>query len=1417
MSARDARDDFVESVLIAYAWPCSERVPKLPEDVMARWPPGEPLETAARVTGYICRGKMASDVRGRVYPSAATAVTFFRLQATTEQTQRFAQGVGHVKYWQAGASIVVWKELAGISFDQMRGNQLQQVGLCAHLQKLKATGVLDALQLALLVHSRRLPAGHTHKKIRRTIKRDLRELSWAKKNIDAPGGAVFGQPPPPMQPPLRTAVNLPPFHVVVANSNALPRCPPVRRVDLEGEVEESLARVAMQVGDAAREAIYSGCAIAPRLGKLLPPREAHRSHRFAANQAHPFPAHPLQQNCPETSKVLLNDADTEWPPDSASALKLSKAKNCAVWIAPLEAVQSDTGHVFSAGRVCQIVGVDERQTSLTVAPGLPWAGAGCQIEVITLVLEDLHRYFFAYEALKEARGGRINEAALKMFWGMPPPGGVGSLSDPSASAIRSIFGMAWSPEREIVISGIASWLDLEAFTPSQRAMLYYWRTNSRVECPPGCGKTLLALALCVGVLQSPVRAKLWVTQASLLQVDSFFMRLERIAAAHGVSGRVARMGRGDTWDGERFHQHVEVEASRQYVHELEMLRVLDCVMEALLRHRCVVGMEALAVYVLSLRVSLWAALHDSRRATARTIAEGVQVVVSTASMRAKFKAGLVSGWAQALLGDKTNLWGYLKDECQQGSMEETTAEILGAEFFVCFGDRQQAKEPGGVAAQPMLGGSPPGKRARLHESPLDKHNCATWLKGNPAVESFPLTGSYRLGGMAVRVLKAMYPKRHTALEARSDHDTLVLPVIFSRLAGAFHNDCGDFVSDQLLFSHAAQILAIEVLAWAAGPRKKPVLVLACHLTMLQNFVVYAHQALPRIIDDLRAKSWGHAGEDREMDFSLEALVRQRVIVFAGIQKSGGFDGSVALLLLPHRKAGDAGWQGHLKKEHLQYIMLTRASDRVYPILEDLSGEIVAPPREVKLYGLRPLSHWRSELTQEALDERMSQRHGQLPLVRLLRLAPGIYEQLGIARECLGISGLGMVTGDGVAPVLAAAGVPLPACDHRELEKNLALAQALYSRVWWRKELPEALVIKDGQSDRDTFERAFGPTNAVWRWAKRNISSATKGRKRKREESSLPPDWHQKYALSPSGSQDELELWASRALDCLTCNVISDKHFEVLMPLAKFGDGEDASRVAGALANAAVRAYQELTESTGASISIETHKKKVHDLGSYGVRVTWCCGDDRPVFVLDDPNGKFWFYAACGMQPDQSPHHQTLRGICTTVHAAASLMYAAVTCMSGFVLRANLVRDNPDSASSKAAREELLAALISLGEACGPAAPQMDLVARCKGANLEPKRLLDSTTTKELIQFVHFIAPANLLTHKLRDCVRAGQPLSMINDTLAKCPPGGAMDTIDPLGGDDQEPSPATDGEFSPGSNTQNRLSEAHAGPPWLWR
>ena len=242
-------------------------------------------------------------------------------------------------------------------------------------------------------------------------------------------------------------------------------------------------------------------------------------------------------------------------------------------------------------------------------------------------------------------------------------------------------------------------------------------------------------------------------------MDSFFESLVRIAEGLGATARVARMGRDDEGWSEHSHEHVEEEASRQYPAELQMLRVLDRVVEALLQHRSVPGIEALAVHVLTLRVNLWATLLVKRQNSAPAIAQGVQVVVSTASMLTKFNAGLVPGWPRALRHDAGAIWGLAKDEYQQGGWEGATAETLGFRWATFLGDGDQVKQPTGVVDQPMLGGSLLGDRPNSHEPPLHTHTSASWLDRNQVMQHFTLTGSYRLGRMLVRVLQGMSIRR----------------------------------------------------------------------------------------------------------------------------------------------------------------------------------------------------------------------------------------------------------------------------------------------------------------------------------------------------------------------------------------------------------------------------------------------------------------------------------------------------------------------------------------------------------------------------------------------------------------------------------------------------------------------------------
>ena len=80
------------------------------------------------------------------------------------------------------------------------------------------------------------------------------------------------------------------------------------------------------------------------------------------------------------------------------------------------------------------------------------------------------------------------------------------------------------------------------------------------------------------------------------------------------------------------------------------------------------------------------------------------------------------------------------------------------DWAVYLGDRHQAKEATGLAAQPMLEGSLLSKRPLSHDSPFLKHTAATWLNKNNVMQKFALSESYRFGGMIVCVLHGDVPQ-----------------------------------------------------------------------------------------------------------------------------------------------------------------------------------------------------------------------------------------------------------------------------------------------------------------------------------------------------------------------------------------------------------------------------------------------------------------------------------------------------------------------------------------------------------------------------------------------------------------------------------------------------------------------------------
>ena len=147
-----------------------------------------------------------------------------------------------------------------------------------------------------------------------------------------------------------------------------------------------------------------------------------------------------------------------------------------------------------------------------------------------------------------------------------------------------------------------------------------------------------------------------------------------------------------------------------------------------------------------------------------------------------------------------------------------------------------------------------------------------------------------------------------------------------------------------------------------------------------------------------------------------------------------------------------------------------------------------------------------------------------------------------------------------------------------------------------------------------------------------------------------------------------------------------------------------------------------------------------------------CAGLSPAQAVEDEEGRAPWQEEGGEEerhdPAASYWHQTLRGICKSVDAAASLLHAATGSMDGLVLRANLARHDPEMPKAVIACQQLLQALEKIGVEVTPPAQHEDLVALCRQNHLGPRSLLACSTTKDIFPFQQLISPRGLMTPRV---------------------------------------------------------------------
>ena len=317
MSTSNEGIGYRDLVLIAYGWSCDELTTDLPGDIVALCPVDLCLHMLPRATGFIHRKPVPKEFLSAPPADLATAVTFFRITATVEQTRQLSDYGEWPARCQRGTAMVTWTLLSGISFHQLNDARVIEKGLCAALRDFRATELLRAVAYGLNQCRQVYLRGHEKQGKRRRLNQDCDMINAALSHIGAAGGNALGQPPPPMQPLADTTVAPKPFHTALAMSNDCPRVAPLHLGDLAVvDVATACAKVRRQVVAKAGEAIHTGRAIAPRTGIVFP----------SATRGQPDLANHPRRGCPKTSKVLLDVIGSELPPGLRSRVEIEQGR-----------------------------------------------------------------------------------------------------------------------------------------------------------------------------------------------------------------------------------------------------------------------------------------------------------------------------------------------------------------------------------------------------------------------------------------------------------------------------------------------------------------------------------------------------------------------------------------------------------------------------------------------------------------------------------------------------------------------------------------------------------------------------------------------------------------------------------------------------------------------------------------------------------------------------------------------------------------------------------------------------------------------------------------------------------------------------------------------------------------------------------
>lgn len=568
---------------------------------------------------------------------------------------------------------------------------------------------------------------------------------------------------------------------------------------------------------------------------------------------------------------------------------------------------------------------------------------------------------------------------------------------------------------------------------------------------------------------------------------------------------------------------------------------------------------------------------------------------------------------------------FFFDEVQSNGWEELAAAVYRFRWAMVAGDETQAQANQLLrdVSGPIDFSSSVSHQGAGDYSPLRSQPAVAWLGSMKHVmQRLSVPASMRLGRPLVGLMQLMHPGKH--LFDPAEHDTLVLPVVFKGYLTCVVDYWSEEVqSSAALFAQVLYILSVE-LAWHLSrptePRPK-ILIIGFTLSILNQFEAFAKAYLAILVQRMCAAAQFATAST----FNYDEAVATGSLLYAPPYKAGGFDVDITLLLATRSQGTHLAWTGHVVRNDLVYIAMSRASRRLWIFIEDLRSEVLATPRvasecgcaDVAIYGQRARAACEPDADRAALDVEIEERRGktknQLQWVHLLHHTAPLWDHAMTEVQA-------KTAPPPVMQQFLVQGSVFPLPLHRG--RWLADITSLFLGDAWRLSAAKEAV--------PTLRELMKAPGQLKKLLHENADCRDHIRSKKVWVDVLEQFSYQTY--NDAEASRVCSQWASSALIMTVKAMPASINIDVRV--AKF-PGTVPAQLEQALAYMAYRHHT--ATFGGGELQVHRHKKETKDFGSRGVVTFQQCASDRPAFVVRVPktNGEqvnaLYHYAAMTLE------------------------------------------------------------------------------------------------------------------------------------------------------------------------------------------